>query len=85
MRHIITLDIETIPAPEPEDILELSGKKLDGYPKTSPNGDFGGILCIGCTREDDRGNLSQGVLGWDEEHEQFSCDEGAMLTEFWPL
>jgi DNA polymerase elongation subunit (family B) len=85
MRRIITLDIETIPAPEPEDILELSGKKLDEYLKTSLNGDFGQILCIGYTKEDDRGNFSQGVLGWDEEHERLSCDEAAMLTEFWGL
>jgi hypothetical protein len=28
MRRTLTLDIETIPAPEPDDILELSGKKL---------------------------------------------------------
>jgi hypothetical protein len=34
MRRIITLDIETIPVPEPEDILELSGKKLYEYLKT---------------------------------------------------
>jgi hypothetical protein len=65
--------------------MELSGKKLDEYLKTSLNGDFGQILCIGYTKEDDRGNFSEGVLGWDAERERFSCDEAAMLTEFWAL
>jgi hypothetical protein len=56
VRRIIALDIETIPAPEPEDILELSGKKLDEYLKTSLNGDFGQIICIGYTQDDRRCN-----------------------------
>jgi hypothetical protein len=41
---------KTIPPPEPGDILKLSGKKLDEYLKTSLNGDFGQIICVGYTR-----------------------------------
>jgi hypothetical protein len=48
MRRIITLDIETIPAPEPEDILELCGKKLDEYLKT-PSTETSGRLSASAT------------------------------------
>ena len=71
MRRVITIDIETLPADEPET-----------DPKTALSGDFGRILCIGFA-DDDRAGLAEGVIGWDEETESFPVDERAMLEEFW--
>ena len=66
MCRIVTIDIETLPAPEPDDFKEMSGKKVDDYLKTSLSGDFGRILCIGYTDEDESGNFDAGVMGWNE-------------------
>jgi DNA polymerase elongation subunit (family B) len=71
MRRVITIDIETLPADEPE-----------ADPKSALSGDFGRILCIGFA-DDDRAGLAEGVIGWDEATGSFAVDERAMLEEFW--
>jgi hypothetical protein len=83
MCRIVTIDIETLPAPEPEDFAEMTGKKLDDYLKTSLSGDFGRILCIGYIAEDEQGNLDSGVIGWNAHREEFTLDEQAILRQFW--
>jgi DNA polymerase elongation subunit (family B) len=88
MRRVVTIDIETLPAPDCSRLDDLStGSKSagDDYLKTALNGDFGQILCIGYMNEDCAGNVSKGVLGWDEKTEQFTVDESQILTEFWEM
>jgi hypothetical protein len=85
MCRIITIDIETLPAPEPKDFAEMTGKKLEDHNKTSLSGDFGRILCIGYIDEDERGNLDSGVIGWNENRQEFTLDEQATLEQFWRM
>jgi DNA polymerase elongation subunit (family B) len=69
MRRVITVDIETLPA--------------DGAdPKSALDGNFGRLLCIGFSDEDDLG-YAEGVIGWDDEANRFTGDERRMLEEFW--
>ncbi|MFL6208748.1 MAG: 3'-5' exonuclease [Pyrinomonadaceae bacterium] len=87
-RRIVTIDIETLPASEPvvdECLSNGTRKQKDEYEKTALNGDFGRVLCIGYVKEDERGIESSDVLGWDETSERFTCDERAILTEFWHM
>lgn len=83
MTRILTIDIETIPAPEPSGLAALSAKEQETFFKTALSGDFGRILCIGYSNEDDSGNFARGVLGWDEMREEFGGDEASILAEFW--
>lgn len=87
-RRIITIDIETMPPSEPVDDECLPNgirKQKDDCEKSALNGDFGRVLCIGYIKEDERGIEWSGVMGWDERSEQFTCDEQAILTEFWRM
>lgn len=84
-RRIITIDIETLPAPEVvatvSDIQKSDNKDLS---KTALNGDYGRILCIGyCDDASDKS--ASGVLGWNDSTNNFRDDERATLIEFWEL
>lgn len=86
--RILVVDIETLPAEKGDAVSDEPRSKLnfkDDHAKTALNGDFGRILCIGYADEDRFGALRRGVLGWDRERDQFSCDERQLLTEFWRL
>jgi hypothetical protein len=50
MRHIITIDIETLPAlqlPQIGASALCAGKSAEDHLKSALNGDFGRILCLG--------------------------------------
>jgi DNA polymerase elongation subunit (family B) len=86
--RVVTIDIETLPAPEPDCFEEKpSGvvKAKEAHAKTALSGDSGRLLCIGFA--DDRGvdGVRCGVLGWDEESGRFTCDERQMLVDFWSM
>jgi 3'-5' exonuclease len=87
-RRTVTIDIETLPASEPLDAEFLSAgnrKQNDEHEKSALNGDFGRILCVGYIKEGEGGVESSGVMGWDETTGRFTCDERAILTEFWRM
>jgi 3'-5' exonuclease len=84
MRRVVTIDIETLPAPEPIEMVGFtSGSKKEDHLKTALNGDFGRILCVGYIDEQPNGNVEYGVIGWDDENQRFSNDEQSILIEFW--
>lgn len=99
MRRTIFVDIETLPAVNPAatDLKAAHSAptsiarpdpptdpmKDDAQLKTSLNGDFGRILCIGNVDETQVGGIERGVIGWDADQKTFHCDEHLMLTEFW--
>lgn len=90
-RRVITIDIETLPAAEPLEIL-LSEKEQEdeesahkAHRKTALNGDFGRILCIGCCDERPDGTRKMKFLGWDKEQDRLHADEGLILKEFWAM
>lgn len=84
MRRVITIDIETLPAPEPVEMgSRAAGSKKDDHSKTALSGDFGRILCIGYTDDQPNGKIERGVIGWDEECQRFSEDEQSILIDFW--
>lgn len=87
-RRVVTIDIETLPALEPandgcssKDAGRIGGDKA----KSALNGDFGRILCIGYSDEDRLGARRTGVIGWDESHRRFTCDEPSILRAFWGM
>ncbi|MGH9901767.1 MAG: hypothetical protein ACRD68_08160 [Pyrinomonadaceae bacterium] len=83
-QRVVTIDIETLPALNPS-VSETEARKRgdDAHARTALNGDFGRILCIGYIDEVANGRMERGVVGWDEAHERFTCDERATLAEFW--
>jgi hypothetical protein len=84
-RRVLTIDIETLPA-ACDVVLSVTGSKsVEDQARTALNGDFGRILCIGYANDDRFDRLRYGVLGWDVEREQFTCDERQILTEFWEM
>lgn len=85
-RRIITIDIETLPAPEVVAHTASTMQKSDSkdLSKTALNGDCGRILCIGYYNERLDKSIS-GVLGWCDSAKKFSNDERVTLIEFWEL
>jgi 3'-5' exonuclease len=86
MRRTLTIDIETLPALEvARDAASAphANQPDEDHLKTSLNGDYGRILCIGFIDEDPDGHIASGVLGWDEQQAQFNNDERAILQQFW--
>lgn len=90
-RRTITIDIETLPALEGTEIPLTEKEKsdeqkaLDAFRKTSLNGDFGRVLCIGYSDERADGTRKMGILGWDRESRSLHVDEQQMLKQFWAL
>lgn len=89
-RRIVTIDIETLPAAEPVECLALAAgddqkKAEELLRKTSLNGDFGRILCIGYTDERPDGSRRMGVIGFDRKSKTFHLDERRILERFWNL
>ncbi len=90
-RHVITIDIETLPVNEPIEHLLTEKEKSNEqkaqevYRKTALNGDFGRILCIGYCDEKPNGSRKMGFLGWDKEKDCLHADEGSILEEFWTM
>jgi len=85
--RIITIDIETLPA-EGEIKLDLQKpvKQVETeVSKTALNGDFGRILCIGYIDEKANGQVNSGVIGWDNQRNEFNKTECEILTEFWQM
>ena len=86
-RRVITIDIETLPAPGPAEVgdkrTSTDGGERDA--RTALNGDFGRILCIGYYDEKHDGAFTKGVIGWDETLQGFACDERALLVKFWEM
>lgn len=88
MSRVITIDIETLPAPELDPVGEkVTGivKAKEAYARTALSGDTGRLLCIGFADERGGGDVHCGVLGWDAERGCFTCDERKMLREFWAM
>ncbi|MGH8709799.1 MAG: ribonuclease H-like domain-containing protein [Burkholderiales bacterium] len=99
MRRTIFVDIETLPAVNPAvtDLQAVHSAptaiappehrpdplKDEAQLKTSLNGDFGRILCIGYVDVTVRGEIERGVIGWDTDLKTFHCNERMILTEFW--
>lgn len=87
-RRVVTIDIETLPAPAPVEFESpsTSTRKVgEDHAKTALCGDFGRILCIGYSDENSLGVRTAGVIGWDEARGRFTCDEAGMLREFWGM
>jgi len=80
MKRTTTIDIETLQALSGS--VELSETEMS---KTSLNGDFGRILCIGFIDEKSNGQLKSGVIGWDEKTGEFNKTEREILVEFWQM
>ncbi len=99
MKRAIFIDIETLPAVNPNatDLQAAPSAPTTATPhgtlpdplkddtdlKASLNGDFGRILCIGFVDENPQGRVERGVVGWDDLRGSFHCDERLILTEFW--
>ena len=88
MGRVVTIDIETLPAP----IAPASGNELPeqncyakDYLNTALNGDFGQILCIGYADEKVNGTTQRAIIGWNESFERFTNDERGLLVEFWEM
>lgn len=90
-RRVITIDIETLPASEPLEILLTEREKNDerklqeAHRKTALNGDFGRVLCIGYCDEKANGERRMGFFGWDKENKCLHADERTILKQFWSL
>ncbi len=82
-KQTITIDIETLPTDVPFD----AGfwKDEEAYGKTSLDGNFGRVLCIGYIREfDDERPLEYGCFGWNESTGGFE-GERKTLDDFWKM
>ncbi len=80
-QQTIIIDIETLPTEVPFD----AGfwKDEEAYGRTSLDGNFGRILCIGYIREyDDERPLEYGCFGWNEATGGFES-ERKTLEDFW--
>lgn len=84
-RRVLTIDIETLPAARDTDLSVTGSKSVEDQARTALNGDFGRILCIGYASDDCFSSPRYGVLGWDPERKQCTCDEQQILTEFWEM
>jgi len=88
-RRIVTIDIETLPAPEPHDIFlgekdkACDTKMQEAYTKTALSGDFGRILCIGYSEEHPGKPVSETLIGWDSNENRLHANERLILEEFW--
>ncbi len=82
----MTIDIETLPANKSDNCLALQKtiKQPDEvFLKTALSGDFGRILCIGYIDDKRDGQISSGVIGWDNQIKSFAKTEKQILVEFW--
>ena len=85
--RVITIDIETLPA-ESEiklDLQKTAKQNETDVSKTALNGDFGRILCIGYIDEKPNGQVNSGVIGWDNQKNEFNKMECEILAEFWQM
>ena len=88
-QRVITIDIETLPPPQPDDCFinvkdKTSDAKLqEAHRKTALNGDFGRLLCIGYSDERPGETVAEGLFGWDTDGNRLHADEALMLKEFW--
>lgn len=84
--RIITIDIETLPAPatasQTHDAIVSAPSQDSGL-----SGDEGRLLCIGFCDEDAAGTrkATRGVLGWDHAAANLHLDERRTLADFWEL
>ncbi len=84
-RQTITIDCETLPTSIPFENQTL-WQTEDEHRKTSLDGNFGRLLCIGFTREfSDGRKLEHGCFGWNDRTQSFDAGEAVLLTEFWEM
>lgn len=82
-KRIITIDIETLPCPEPFES-KLFWETEEEYKETGFDASLGRILCIGYCEENEHGEIiEQGCFGWNETTQKFETDETILLSEFW--
>lgn len=82
-KRIITIDIETLPTAEPFES-KLFWETEEEYRKTACDANFGRILCIGYSEQDEKGViLRHGCFGWRQATMDFEPDERIILGEFW--
>ncbi|MBK8810559.1 MAG: hypothetical protein IPN69_07475 [Acidobacteria bacterium] len=82
-QRITTFDCETIPAADAESPFWSNEEERS---KTSLDGNFGRLLCIGYVTEFSDGRpLGYGCFGWNEEEGILAADERSTLSGFWQM